>query len=88
MKLPDSGFLNFDPNSIKPEVELENTVSPFVEMVQEQNNLLREQNDELKRNNDKNEKELKNSKILNWIMAIIAFLSLGATIVFGILSLL
>ena len=47
-----------------------------------------EQNKELKDANDQSKSELKKSKCLNVFMAIIAFLTLVATVVFGFVTLL
>ena len=54
----------------------------------EQIELLKEQNKELKDANDQSKSELKKSKCLNVFMAIIAFLTLVATVVFGFVTLL
>lgn len=54
----------------------------------EQNELLKEQNQALKEANDESNKELKKSKRMNIFMAVIAALTLIATVVFGLLTLL
>ena len=58
-----------------------------IALLMEQNDLLKEQNRVLIEANEENNKELKKSKRLNFFMALIAVLSLAATIVFGLLTL-
>lgn len=59
-----------------------------ITLLQEQNELLKEQNQALKEANDESNKELKKSKRMNIFMAVIAALTLIATVVFGLLTLL
>lgn len=59
-----------------------------ISLLAEQIELLKEQNKELKDANDQSKSELKKSKCLNVFMAIIAFLTLVATVVFGFVTLL
>ena len=58
-----------------------------IALLMEQNDLLKEQNRVLIEANEENNKELKKSKRLNFFMALIAVLSLAATIIFGLLTL-
>ena len=59
-----------------------------IALLREQNELLKEQNQALKEANDESNKELKKSKRMNILMAVIAALTLIATVVFGLLTLL
>ena len=59
-----------------------------IALLREQNELLKEQNQALKEANDESNKKLKKSKRMNIFMAVIAALTLIATVVFGLLTLL
>ena len=59
-----------------------------ISLLAEQIELLKAQNKELKDANDQSNNELKKSKRLNIFMAIMAFLTLVATVVFGLVTLL
>lgn len=59
-----------------------------IALLREQNELLKEQNQALKEANDESNKELKKSKRMNIFMEVIAALTLIATVVFGLLTLL
>ena len=63
-------------------------VEQQITLLQEQNELLKEQNQALKEANDESKKELKKSKRMNIFMAVIAALTLIATVIFGLLTLL
>ncbi len=59
-----------------------------IALLREQNELLKEQNQALKEANDESNKELKKSKRMNVFMAVIAALTLIATVAFGLITLL